>query len=287
MEPLVWWWRLWSGVIDPEQRNELHEARALADEEQQRAMTLGVRLADVERERDELRTRLDAATRSLEDANSELHRVQDHAIALEGEVAELRERVDELTGAEREVAKLRARVDELAAAEGEVANLRARVDELTAAEGEVAKLRERVDELAGAEREAAKLRERVDELAAAEHEAADTETAGTDTDDAAAAEPDLAAAAHVLGRRIRLDDLTVIEGVGPKIAELLAEAGITTWAQLASAEPERLRAVLDDAGPRYRVHDPSSWPAQADALASGQWERFADLRSRPGPDAEA
>lgn len=92
------------------------------------------------------------------------------------------------------------------------------------------------------------------------------------------AEPvDLHAGAVALGRRIELDDLTVVEGIGPKIAELCTGVGITTWRQLADADVAILRSMLDDAGSRYRVHDPESWPRQAGLLAEGRWEEFTAL----------
>ena len=94
-------------------------------------------------------------------------------------------------------------------------------------------------------------------------------------DDAALAE-----AATVLGRRIRLDDLTVVEGIGPKIAELLQAAGISSWWGLATGGVEPLRRVLADAGPRYQMHDPSTWPQQADLLAHGRWAEFRELTDR-------
>lgn len=62
-----------------------------------------------------------------------------------------------------------------------------------------------------------------------------------------------------------LDDLTAITGVGPKIAELLRDAEITTFAQLAALSEGELRELLSAAGPRFRSHDPSSWPTQAAA----------------------
>ena len=89
--------------------------------------------------------------------------------------------------------------------------------------------------------------------------------------------PDVEAGRRVLGTTVRLDDLQLVEGVGPKIAGLLHDAGVTTWRDLAAATPERLRAVLDAAGSRYQVHDPSTWPAQAELLARGAWEDFVAL----------
>jgi uncharacterized membrane protein len=68
------------------------------------------------------------------------------------------------------------------------------------------------------------------------------------------------------------DDLTKVEGIGPKIAELLAQAGIRSFRQLASASAEALEAILDAAGPRYRMHNPGTWPAQAQMAAEGRWE---------------
>lgn len=74
------------------------------------------------------------------------------------------------------------------------------------------------------------------------------------------------------GKKIKQDDLKVIEGIGPKIEELLHNAGIHTWAELAAAELEKLQTILDEAGPRYRMHDPATWAKQAALAATGQWE---------------
>lgn len=74
------------------------------------------------------------------------------------------------------------------------------------------------------------------------------------------------------GKKIKQDDLKVIEGIGPKIEELLHNAGIKTWADLASAAIETVQAVLDEAGPRYRMHDPATWAKQAALAATAEWE---------------
>jgi len=74
------------------------------------------------------------------------------------------------------------------------------------------------------------------------------------------------------GKKIKQDDLKVIEGVGPKIEELLHNAGIKTWADLAAAAIETVQAVLDEAGSRYRMHDPATWARQAALAATGDWE---------------
>ncbi len=74
------------------------------------------------------------------------------------------------------------------------------------------------------------------------------------------------------------DDLAVIEGIGPKIAEILYQNGIKTYGQLARMEPARLRLLLDEAGPAYRMADPTSWPEQASWAAVGNWGRLQALK---------
>ena len=76
----------------------------------------------------------------------------------------------------------------------------------------------------------------------------------------------------------KLDDLKIVEGVGPKIETLLKEGGINTWAELAEAPVDRLKEILDAAGPRYQIHDPSSWPAQAKFAADGKWDELKEYQ---------
>ena len=87
----------------------------------------------------------------------------------------------------------------------------------------------------------------------------------------------LAAGAALLGHKLVLDDLKVVEGIGPAIAELLQQAGVHTWRQLEATETSRIQAILEAAGPRFRVHDPATWPRQAGLLADGRWQEFKDL----------
>lgn len=109
----------------------------------------------------------------------------------------------------------------------------------------------------------------------------DTSIIPPDDDDQV--ELDLDAAAAVLGKKIALDALTAVEGIGPKIAELCAGIGVTTWSQLAATDVEALQSMLDSAGSRFQMHKPASWPQQAALLARGQWEEFVALtESLPG-----
>ena len=76
------------------------------------------------------------------------------------------------------------------------------------------------------------------------------------------------------------DDLRRIEGIGPKIAELIQDGGILTFAQMADAPVERLQGILDAAGERYRVHNPATWPMQARLAAKGKWDELQKLQDR-------
>lgn len=73
-------------------------------------------------------------------------------------------------------------------------------------------------------------------------------------------------------------DLKLIEGIGPKIEELLVNAGITTFQELAVLDVEKLKEILDAAGSRYRMHDPTTWPKQAALAADGKWDELKELQ---------
>ncbi|HGY08814.1 MAG TPA: hypothetical protein ENK37_02000 [Oceanithermus profundus] len=74
------------------------------------------------------------------------------------------------------------------------------------------------------------------------------------------------------------DDLKKIEGIGPKIEELLNRKGIRTFRQLAQTSVEQLRAILQEAGPRFRLADPTTWPRQAQMAAEERWDELQDYQ---------
>jgi predicted flap endonuclease-1-like 5' DNA nuclease len=65
-------------------------------------------------------------------------------------------------------------------------------------------------------------------------------------------------------RKEKVDDLTVIVGIGPKISSLLQEAGIHTYAQLAETTLEKLGEILGKR--RMRLVKPETWAEQAQRL---------------------
>lgn len=78
----------------------------------------------------------------------------------------------------------------------------------------------------------------------------------------------------------KADDLKKIEGIGPKIAEHLNSAGISSFEELAKTDVEKLKQILEDAGPRYKMHDPSTWPEQSGIAATGDWDKLKELQDQ-------
>ena len=72
------------------------------------------------------------------------------------------------------------------------------------------------------------------------------------------------------------DDLTRIEGIGPKVARVLTEAGITTFEALARADPSEVQNILNEAG--LQMLNPEGWIEQAALASKGDWEGFERLQ---------
>jgi predicted flap endonuclease-1-like 5' DNA nuclease len=70
------------------------------------------------------------------------------------------------------------------------------------------------------------------------------------------------------------DDLKIVEGIGPKIEELFNKAGIYTFAQLADTSVSRMKEILDKAGSRFQIHDPTTWADQAALARDGKWDEL-------------
>lgn len=77
---------------------------------------------------------------------------------------------------------------------------------------------------------------------------------------------------------IRQDDLKIVEGIGPKIEELLQQDGIKTWSQLGNVPVSRLQTILKNAGDRFSFHKPNTWPKQASLAAQGNWKELKALQ---------
>ena len=71
------------------------------------------------------------------------------------------------------------------------------------------------------------------------------------------------------------DNFEVIEGIGPKIANLLRTNGVTSFAQLAGMSRPAIQAILDKGGERFKLAVPETWAEQAALAAANRW---SDLR---------
>ena len=67
------------------------------------------------------------------------------------------------------------------------------------------------------------------------------------------------------------EDLTKIEGIGPKTQEALYAAGVTSYAQLAAMTPAQISAILTKSG---LSGDPTTWSKQAQMAAAGLWSEL-------------
>ena len=83
-------------------------------------------------------------------------------------------------------------------------------------------------------------------------------------------------AKEVFGKKIKENDLKIIEGVGPKIEGLFHNFGINTWKALGETSIAKCQEVLNSGGERYKIHKPNTWPKQAQLAYEGKWEELKD-----------
>lgn len=76
------------------------------------------------------------------------------------------------------------------------------------------------------------------------------------------------------------DDLTKIEGIGPKAAEVLIEAGINSFEKLAGSKAEDIKDILEKSGGHFNAQDPASWPEQSQLAADGKWDELKELQDK-------
>lgn len=77
-------------------------------------------------------------------------------------------------------------------------------------------------------------------------------------------------------KTVEADDLTRIEGIGPKVSKTLIEAGISTFEALSNATVEDIQKILTDAG--LKMMDATTWPQQAKLAAQGDWDGLKELQ---------
>ncbi|MCB4807165.1 hypothetical protein LG651_02800 [Tamlana sp. 62-3] len=88
------------------------------------------------------------------------------------------------------------------------------------------------------------------------------------------------AAKAVFGKKIKQDDLTVVEGIGPKIQGLFHNHDIKTWKALSECSVEKCQEVLTSGGDRFKMHKPGTWPKQAQLAYEGKWQELLDWQDQ-------
>jgi predicted flap endonuclease-1-like 5' DNA nuclease len=96
---------------------------------------------------------------------------------------------------------------------------------------------------------------------------------------AMAGKPRAAAAAAATAVAAAPDDLTQINGIGPRIQSILNEGGITTYAELEHANTGELRSIIAVGG-ALPPSSLDSWPTQATYASRGDWSGLASYNRR-------
>ena len=117
-----------------------------------------------------------------------------------------------------------------------------------------------------------------DKLSAMQSEMSDTAFASKSLGAGSVAAATPAAASPRAAAGGKSDDLTKVEGIGPKIAQVLRDSGINSFSELSRAEIPTLKGILEKAGPRFVLADPDTWPEQARYAADGQWDQLSKFQ---------
>ncbi|GAA0872640.1 hypothetical protein GCM10009117_17870 [Gangjinia marincola] len=91
---------------------------------------------------------------------------------------------------------------------------------------------------------------------------------------------DAEAAKKAFGKKVKQDDLKIVEGIGPKIEELFHQKDIKSWRALSETPVEKCKMILTEAGLRYKMHNPGTWPDQAKLAYQGKWTELKTLQDK-------
>jgi predicted flap endonuclease-1-like 5' DNA nuclease len=104
--------------------------------------------------------------------------------------------------------------------------------------------------------------------------------AGIRASESTLSRPDMIAAAQAAGINFtgKQNDLEIIEGIGPKIAELLNGNGINTFEDLSKISIDSINALLEQGGGRFQLANPGTWAEQALLAAENKWVELKALQ---------
>lgn len=64
-------------------------------------------------------------------------------------------------------------------------------------------------------------------------------------------------------KKLNINDLTIVNGIGPKLAQILKKAGVKSLNDLIKTDVKTLKDILKNAGPRYASYNPTTWVKEA------------------------
>lgn len=95
-------------------------------------------------------------------------------------------------------------------------------------------------------------------------------------------------AARAAGFNLRhADDLTVVDGIGPKTEEQLRANGVNSFIELACVSVDDVLDILERGGPSFRFANPESWPQQASLAAQNRWKELKQMQNQTIDRGEA
>lgn len=247
---------------------DLESSRQGAASSQVEMADQGARLVRL-READRLAGELNAHLARQADLDARLARARAEADSLRAQLAGAQDLQTRLSSAQREVASLKAQL-------AGMADLRVRLDNSEAeAREHVAEIERLRADLVAARQPGGTPSSDLGESLSAVGSVDVAEVQAEIASPPAGTEPALADL-----EPSERDELTSLEGIGPKISELLNENGIYTFTQLAGTSVERLAAILALGGPRFQTANPETWAQQAMLARDGKWEELKELQDR-------
>jgi|GEM_PF-1680631 len=272
--------------------NDLHSSRLMVVKFQTEANAL-----------EEARKRVNAESMSMDDKSRETESLRNKLSQVEADLQKTRQQLAELAGLRSQIEALKLEKNKWEnEAEVQAKNAAAGLDlqsKVSALEGELSKLKEEknkaIADLDTLQKEknitsaaAAEIQPLKDQIASSIKSLAEMESELESAQNALRVQEEkytelLAQKNHLsesldkVSIPIKPDNLKRIEGIGPKLEEMLNENQIFTFSQLSNTSIAKLQSILDDGGEAYRIHDPATWPEQAKLLAEGRIEEFEEL----------
>lgn len=84
----------------------------------------------------------------------------------------------------------------------------------------------------------------------------------------------------IFGKRVKENDLTIVEGIGPKTQALFHNHDVKTWQALADSSVAKCKEVLDSGGNNFKMHNPGTWPKQSKMAADGRWQELFEWQEK-------